>query len=131
MARWRFSGWTNNHWTIVAVSYLWIGVRPENGRNPTPTSIVPHERRAGAQGRSGVRDCKCRKSEVSCRGTSMSRLRKYLLVAAGLLIIGCGTKNENRPSGKVGNSKEFPSPELANVKKSDSTPPSRIETLND
>lgn len=61
----------------------------------------------------------------------MSRLRKYLLIAAGLLIAGCGTKNENRPSGNVGNSKELPSPELANVEKSDSTPPSRIETLND
>lgn len=62
----------------------------------------------------------------------MSQLRKYLLVATGFLIIGCGTNNKShQPSGNVGNSKELPSPELANVEKSDSTPPSRIETLDD
>jgi len=63
---------------------------------------------------------------------SMSQLRKYLLIAAGLLIIGCGTNNKShQPPENIGNSKELPSPELANVEKSDSTPPSRIETLND
>lgn len=62
----------------------------------------------------------------------MSRLGKYLLTAAGLLIIGCGTNNKSyQPSGNVERPKGVPSPELANADKSGSVPLSRIETLDD
>lgn len=62
----------------------------------------------------------------------MSQLGKYLLIAAGLLIIGCGTNNKShQPSEIVEQPKGVPSPELANADKSGSVPPSRIETLDD
>jgi hypothetical protein len=62
----------------------------------------------------------------------MSQLGKYLLIAAGFLIIGCGTNSKSHQSaGNVEQPKGVPSPELANADKSDSVPPSRIETLDD
>jgi hypothetical protein len=62
----------------------------------------------------------------------MSKLRKYLLIAAAFLIIGCGTNdNSHRSSANVETPKGVPSPELAKAEKSDSAPPTKIETLDD
>jgi hypothetical protein len=62
----------------------------------------------------------------------MSKLRKYLLIAAAFLIMGCGTNDNSRQSSaNVETPKGVPSPALATAEKSDSAPPTRIETLDD
>jgi hypothetical protein len=62
----------------------------------------------------------------------MNELRKYLLIAAAFLIVGCRTSDNSRQSSaNVETPKGVPSPALAKAENSDSSPPVRVETLDD
>ena len=62
----------------------------------------------------------------------MNELRKYLLIAAALLTVGCWTNDNSRRSpANVETPKGLPSTAPAKAENSDSSPPIRIETLDD